>query len=835
MKMRPLASLGVVGLISIAAGWRSASAAGTGDPAPVSSAGAASASTPDTSVDAGFRKGAGTYDTYDGNEEDCTKTIFVDLGNQPFRGPEANGRLDAEPLAATLATSAGGNLPAGTVAIGCLTAKGFQPKKIYENESVRVVLLNPREDMDYALLQQNGSIVNGTANSPVTPNSSPLDQAVNQCQAPNDEDCEVADKELSLEVAGLRTRLDGLVQDAVDGGTPLESLGALRGGIRCDAHDWLTHEQCARIDAVSSSMGGVESDGGSGASSADDLDAGVVAADAAAAAAKAKWDAAQSLTTLAANNAKKPAAKTTNAAAKALADKAASDAKADYEVADARAKAAHAAQAGAEVDRAAAALAQARAVAAGKAANAKDKPAADPDVANKMATLKAAEQKQTAAESEAAAAAKLDAAAAAKKKLDATTEANAPFYAAVQQLAGRAAYVDRYRQSLCQDWEKRLVDYSGKLDLERNDGTNPSHPNISERVDRFSNRLYYHFTNYQSVEELLWLVHQSRVWFLDEIYGGVELDKPGDFKFGKKLSEMRSYFYFLQTWRHWCALDSKDPAAVNDRFALADGASFDVSSSLFALRRALRLLSHAQEARIFGIAPESGNTDVQVTLYATPRQLIPPAPGMPVLIYPRPAGTTTSTTTTPAGGAGTTTTTTTTTTPGTSTNLTSLHPFQFVYHVHSKQTFSVSVGLAVSASVKRGATKSLPNGNGQGNYGTFSSYLSQFVSSPPPAVLFVSPQCPEHPHWYCNRRFTPAVGVDFETLGSLISTGSPTVPHVYLGWQFWPVRGLALGAGLSDNLARPVDGSQLGFYFSATADLTTATEILKGAKQVTAH
>jgi hypothetical protein len=85
------------------------------------------------------------------------KTIFVDLGNNPFRDPDYTGQTrNARPAEAS---RVGGNINTGDWIVGCIDEGGkFVEETILSGESVRVVLLNPRAEYSYSLLQDGGTL-----------------------------------------------------------------------------------------------------------------------------------------------------------------------------------------------------------------------------------------------------------------------------------------------------------------------------------------------------------------------------------------------------------------------------------------------------------------------------------------------------------------------------------------------------------------------------------------------------------------------------------------------------------------------------------------------------
>lgn len=146
------------------------------------------------------------------------KTIFVDLGNNLFRDPEFVGQTRNH--RAISGVRVGGNISSGDWVVGCIDGSGkFIEETVLSGESVRVVLLNPRPDFNYSLLQDGGSL---KASDPVGRKA--LDAAGQVCtgQMPEcDRDADVLDRLRSwlaryeLEIATLMTSQHPKVVEAV--------------------------------------------------------------------------------------------------------------------------------------------------------------------------------------------------------------------------------------------------------------------------------------------------------------------------------------------------------------------------------------------------------------------------------------------------------------------------------------------------------------------------------------------------------------------------------------------------------------------------------------------
>jgi len=131
-----------------------------------------------------------------------TKTIFFDLGNAAFRSSEAAGR---SPGAAGLRV--GGTVATGAWAAGCFDPAGyFQEEAVQAGESVRLLLLNPRTDLEYSLLFANGSLQPAERTS-----LAPLDQSSPICGTGRLE-CDVDASALDDLLGTLNGTADALVR-----------------------------------------------------------------------------------------------------------------------------------------------------------------------------------------------------------------------------------------------------------------------------------------------------------------------------------------------------------------------------------------------------------------------------------------------------------------------------------------------------------------------------------------------------------------------------------------------------------------------------------------------
>ncbi len=188
-----------------------------------------------------------------------TKTIFFDLGNDVFRDPESAGQSPS-----SRATRVGGNLASGVWASGCFDDQDrFREKPVTSDESVRLVLLNARADVDYSLLYSSGNLQPAEKVS-----LAPLDRGGPVCGAAG-ADCDVDAAELDAILAGLQGDAKDLASNANRTTSETESLAgdALQcaislgkapvcsslGGLRAPAaqQDWY-----AKVSAVLGSVKG---------------------------------------------------------------------------------------------------------------------------------------------------------------------------------------------------------------------------------------------------------------------------------------------------------------------------------------------------------------------------------------------------------------------------------------------------------------------------------------------------------------------------------------------------------------------------------------------------
>lgn len=362
-----------------------------------------------------------------------------------------------------------------------------------------------------------------------------------------------------------------------------------------------------------------------------------------------------------------------------------------------------------------------------------------------------------------------------------------PYAAARGRFAGRYTLLEDRREVLCAKWNQRATGFTeryklGQVDRKVLDA-------VVAASHAWSDAAWTELTTYTDVRQLLLRLEKRGFAFRQALAAAVEASKdasstgpaPGEAA-SIAWDEAESYHYYRNNLLQFCP-DHDAQDATLDR---------SISDALFRQHRAVRILDHAYSARVFGLRSMGANTEVVVTVYAAPAAQ-PPKPA------------------TAGGEEG-----ATQEKGGSSTPV----PFQFTYRVFGVDRLAFSLGTAVALHRAGAANEEHPH---------------TIVSPPPVPLLFLNWRLWETDDSLVERSGLQA-GISLKDASDIIAGKDPGEVNLYFGAVLWPVKTVALSAGLVDSVTPADPGHvQLGFYLGVSADLLALYDTWTGPKRVLAQ